>query len=159
MIISSEDYWNILEGFLGEWIGEISGKPGKGSGFAKYKKVLLSKFIYYKVRAEFPPQKNNIDGEIHEDAGYFSYDKFSNRGFLRVFYGEGYISKYVLINVDKKNSVLIFEANENENLPPGFRAKITLQLETISTINEKFELASPGKDYDMCIVNIWEKKK
>ncbi|MHA1984577.1 MAG: hypothetical protein ACW967_09500 [Candidatus Hodarchaeales archaeon] len=153
MKISADNYWYILEKFLGEWTGEISGKAGNGTGYSKYERRLHSKFIYYKNRVEFPPQKDNPDGEIHEDAGYFSYDTFNETGLLRVFYGEGYVSKYDLINYDKKNSHIIFEATENENLPSGYRTKLTLDSSSESSFSEKFEIASPGQNYNKCIIN------
>ena len=49
-------------------------------------------------------------------------------------------------------------ANENENLPPGFRAKLKLKLESETELYEKCEFASPGKDYGMCIINHWQKR-
>lgn len=155
--IESEDYWTMLEKLLGEWIGEISGEPGEGSGIAKYEKTLQSKFIFYRIQVEFPPQEKNIDGEIHEDEGYFSYDKYNEQGSLRVFYVEGYVSTYHLVEFDKEKQKMTFEATEHENLPDGFRSKLLLHLESDSQLREEFRLASPGKDYNKCIINTWKK--
>lgn len=148
-------YWNLLGRLIGTWEGEVTGKAGKGKGKTTYEHVLQSKYIYFYNRAEFTPQKANPDGEIHEDMGYFSYDKFTEKGHLRVFYSEGYVSTYQLIDVNTAKKSVTFEAEEHENLPPGFRAKITFYLEKKGIFIEKFELASPGKEYGMCIENQW----
>jgi hypothetical protein len=157
MIIDAQTYWNFLKRLEGSWQGEITGKAGKGLGKMVCELKLGNKFVVCLNHAEFPPQEQNPEGEIHEDIGYYSFDKFTEKGRLRVFYSEGYVSIYDLIHFNAEENTIVFEATAHENLPKGFRAKITLKLYSTTEFEEKFELASPGKDYGMCIVNHWQK--
>ncbi len=156
MEIDSEKYWNFLGNLVGTWTSNISGKAGKGKGTSVYSRVLQSNYIKVENRAEFPSQEKNPNGEIHEDWGYFSFDKVNHKGILRVFYSEGYVTKYELIR--NEPAILEFESVQQENLPRKFLAKITLHMDNESELSEKLQLAPNGKDYNICIENSWKKQ-
>ncbi|MHA2289299.1 MAG: hypothetical protein ACXABG_10995, partial [Promethearchaeota archaeon] len=115
------------------------------------------KFLKVINKVVFLPQEENVDGEIHEDVGYFSFDNMNENGMLRVFYSEGYITTYKLVEFDRESNSMVFGSTENENLPTGFLAKITLELTEDRVLIEKFELAPDGNNYTGCILNKWEK--
>lgn len=150
--MKEEDYWEFLGKLQGDWKGKVTGKPGNGISTYFFFKT-LTHFFHVVSKTEFPPQKNNPDGEIHEDEGYFSYDRNNDRGVLRMFYNEGYVTTFNLTKFDKIAQFMIFESISNENLPKSFRAKLTLTLNDINALDEKFELAPDGKDYKICIIN------
>ena len=156
MNLDINKYWNYLCQLKGNWEGKVSGEPGTGKGNCSYDFFQGKKFLISKTKSVFPPQEQNIDGEVHEDIGFFSYDKNTETGHFRVFYSEGYVSDYILIDYQEENQVMVFEAIIHENLPEGFKAKIMFQLKDLTTLEEKFELA-PSGNYNVCIINKWHK--
>jgi hypothetical protein len=60
----------------------------------------------------------------------------------------------VLEKFSPKDNEFVLTSIDNENLPPGFRARLTNKLLSEKKFSEKFELANPGKDYGMCITNL-----
>ena len=55
--------------------------------------------------------------------------------------------------------MMVFESVHNENLPPKFLAKITIELHDSDALHERLDLAPKGEDFTMCIENLWQKVK
>ncbi len=144
-----DSLWIILQPFVGNWKGEGSGEPGNGNYERSYQFVLNKRFIEIKNKSTYQPTDKFPKGEVHEDIGYFSYDGGRKAFVLRQFHAEGFVNQYKLdsISIDKRTLVFISEAIEN--IPSGYRAKETYRLLNENEIEETFEIAKPGKAFEL----------
>jgi len=156
--ISQSSLWKILNRLIGRWKSEVKGKAGLGKGSREYSKILQGNYLFCTNKAIFEPQDQNPKGEVHEDWGFFNYNSLEDTIKLRVFYSEGYVSLYALEKFSLKDNEFVFVTIDNDNLPKGFRARLTTCFLSNESFSEKFELASPKEDFDMCITNIWHKE-
>jgi THAP4-like, heme-binding beta-barrel domain len=133
---------------LGRWEGTSEGQPGKAKVQREYNRVLNSRFIHSRNRSEYPPQEKNPKGEIHEDEGWFSFDRARKRIVFRQFHLEGFVNQYVQ---DSESSAqkLVFTTESIENIPPGWRARETYIVHGPDEFEEVFELAQAGKDFEL----------
>jgi hypothetical protein len=131
-------------GFLiGRWEGTSEGTPGQATVRREYTRVLNSRFIRAHNRNVYPPQDKNPKGEIHEDEGWFSFDRARKRLVLRQFHVEGFVNQY-LENADSSPGKLIFTTEAIENIPAGWRARETYIVHGPDAFEEVFELAEAG---------------
>jgi hypothetical protein len=134
-------------GFLiGRWQGTSEGQPGKGAVHREYTRVMSSRFIRAHNRSEYPAQEKNPRGEIHEDEGWFSFDRTRKRLVLRQFHVEGFVNQYVE-DADSEPGKLVFTSESIENIPAGWRARETYVVQSPDEFEEIFELAEPGKPF------------
>jgi hypothetical protein len=133
---------------VGRWSGTTEGQPGKGTVEREYSRMLGSRFIQVRNRSTYPAQEKNPKGEVHEDLGVFSFDKARKRIVLRQFHIEGFVNQYVA-DGDAKPGTLVFTTEAIENIPSGFRARETYILTGSDQLEEIFELAEPGKDFEV----------
>ena len=70
---------------IGHWQGSTQGEPGKGKGERSYEFVLRGKFIRGTINTIYPPKEKNLKGEVHEDVGFFSFDRKQKKLVLRQF--------------------------------------------------------------------------
>lgn len=70
-------------------------------------------------RNEYPPQPENPKGEIHEDEGWFSYDRTRKRIVLRQFHVESFVNQYVE-EPSPASSPIVFTTEAIENIPSGW---------------------------------------
>jgi hypothetical protein len=132
---------------VGRWRGTSDGQPGSGSVERTYEHA-LGRFIRVRNRSEYPPQPKNIKGETHEDEGLFSYDRARSRLVLRQFHTEGFVNTYLADSGDSSRR-LVFSSEAIENIPPGWRARETYVFVGNDQVEEVFELAEPGKDFEV----------
>jgi hypothetical protein len=99
-------------------------------------------------RAVYPPQAKNPKGEVHQDIGFFSYDKTRTMLVLRQFHSEGFVNQYVG-GPGRDGATIVFETEAIENIPPGWRARETYRFVGPDEIVEVFELAEPGKGFEL----------
>jgi hypothetical protein len=133
---------------VGKWTGTSEGQPGKGQVEREYERVLGARFIQVRNRSIYLPQEKNPKGETHEDVGFFSFDSSRKRIVFRQFHSEGFVNQYVL----ESNSTpdrLIFTTEAIENIPSGFRARETYVLTGSDQFEEVFEIAEPGKEFEV----------
>jgi hypothetical protein len=133
---------------IGRWEGTSEGQPGKATVQREYRRTLNSRFIHARNRSEYPPQEKNPKGEIHEDEGWFSFDRARQRIVLRQFHVEGFVNQYVQ-NADSAALRLVFTTESIENIPAGFRARETYIVHGPDEFEEVFELAEPGKQFEL----------
>ena len=137
-----------LAALVGRWTGTTEGQPGKGTVAREYERALNSRFIQVRNRSTYPAQEKNPKGEVHEDVGYFSYDSGRKRIVFRQFHTEGFVNQYVWDPASTaERIVLVTEAIEN--IPAGWRARETSVLTAQDQLEEIFELAEPGKDFEV----------
>jgi len=141
------DRWGPLRPLLGEWEGTSSGQPGTGSVRRQYRLVLRDQFIEARNTSTYPPQDKNPKGEVHEDLGFFSFDRAKKQFLLRQFHGEGFVNHYTA-DVSSPGK-LVFTTESIENIPAGWRARETYLLKAPNEVEEMFELAEPGKDFQL----------
>lgn len=151
------DPWEHLRYFLGEWKGEGTGKPGVSKSDRKYDLILKDSFIRVENRSVYPAQEKNPDGEIHEDLGFFSFDKNREMYVFREFHVEGYVNQYVIEEWDKEEGVIVLSSEAIENISPGWRARTTYEILSDNKFRETFDLSGPGKDWACYITNDFER--
>lgn len=144
-----DSIWLPLKPFIGQWVGEGEGVSGKSSYERSYQFVLNKNFIEIKNKSTYQPTANNPKGEVHEDMGYFSYDKNIKKFKLRQFHIEGFVNEYVLDSISADQKTFVFATVGIENIPKGFRAKETYHLINENEMEETFELAEPDKKFDV----------
>jgi hypothetical protein len=133
---------------LGRWAGTTEGQPGKGTVEREYVRLLGTRFIQGRNRSSYPPQDKNPKGEVHEDMGVFSFDTARKTVVFRQFHLEGFVSQYVL---DPASTVtrLVLTTESIENIPAGWRARETYTFVSPNELEEIFELAEPGKPFEV----------
>ncbi len=149
----SSDVWAPLRLFVGVWQGTGKGQPGDSKLERTYEFVLLGKFLHARHKSVYPPQEANPKGEVHEDWGFFSYDRSRKTLVFRQFHVEGFVNQYVLESSSPDGKVLVFRTEGIENIAPGWRARETYRIVSEDEFVETFELAAPGKDFEVYSVN------
>jgi len=134
---------------IGTWSGTSEGQPGKGKYERSYQIVLNKKFIEVKNKSTYPPSKDNPKGEVHEDRGFISYDRGRKTFVLRQFHIEGFVNQFKIESISPDGKTIIFISESIENIPQGFRAKESYQIISEDEFIETFELAEPGKDFEV----------
>jgi hypothetical protein len=141
------DRWAPLRFLIGTWEGTSEGQPGNGTVRREYRFVLRDQFIEVRNTATYPPQDKNPKGEVHEDLGFFSYDRSRKAFVLRQLHVEGFTNTYVSQTVDA--TAVVFATESIENIPAGWRARETYRVVGPDEVVERFELAEPGKDFTL----------
>lgn len=144
-----DSLWMILQPFVGNWKGQGTGAPGNGNYERSYQFILNKRFIEIRNRSTYPPTDKFPKGEVHEDIGYFSYDGGRKVFVLRQFHAEGFVNQYKLDSISPDKKTLVFISEAIENIPSGYRAKETYRLLNENEIEEIFEIAAPGKDFEI----------
>lgn len=152
-----EEPWKELRFFEGKWEGRGDGKSGVSTAFREYSFIFGGKFLKVEGRSVFEPQEKNPEGEIHEEIGFISFDAFRARYVMREFLVEGFINQYTLDSVSGDGKILVFNTEAIENGPKGLKARITIEITGENTFRERFELASPEKEYTCYITNEFER--
>ncbi len=144
-----DSLWKPLTFFVGVWKGTGTGEPGNGVYERTYQRILNGKFIEVKNQSSYPPTEKFPQGEVHNDIGYMSYDKQRKKFVLRQFHVEGFVNQFTLDTVSADGNRMIFVSESIENIPAGWRAKETYQIVNDNEFIETFELAEPGRDFEM----------
>lgn len=147
--IKQDSLWSPFRWFAGEWTGDSEGQPGKGKYERSYTVILNKKFIEVKNKSTYPPSQQNPKGEVHEDRGFISYDKGRKTFVMRQFHIEGFVNQYKIESISPDGKTIVFISESIENIPAGFRAKETYQIISEDEFLETFELAEPGKNFEL----------
>ncbi len=141
------DPWKPLRPLLGSWKGESKGQPGTGTSERTYAFALRERFVQAKNTTTYVPTEKTPKGEVHEDLGFFSFDRAKQKLVLRQFHVEGFVNTYELESVSADDRTLVFVTTAIENIAPGWRGRETYTLIGDDAFTEKFELAEPGKEF------------
>jgi hypothetical protein len=133
--------------FIGSWQGVGQGHSGSSEVARTYRLVLGDRYLQVESTSFYPPQEKNANGERHQEVGMISFDKARGLFVLRQFHGEGFVNQYHSEAVGPDRIVFVTEAIEN--IPDGWRARETYVIEGPESFVERFELAAPGKDFDL----------
>lgn len=155
---ASKDPWARFRYFEGSWEGHETGIAGIGRGDRTYAFIMNGKYLLLKNRSEFAPQEKNPKGEVHEDWTIFSYDTRQSRLAARQFNVEGYVNQLALEQGPASGNRFVFVGECIENLPPGYRVRLTYEVTGEDDFDETFELAAPGKDFSTLLKNRWKRR-
>ena len=153
------DVWEPLKYFAGSWEGTAKGQPGNGKVEREYQFVLNGKYLQAKNKSTYPPQEKNPKGEVHEDWGLFSYDRGRKQFVLRQFHVEGFVNQYALDRAASNDKTFVFITESIENIPAGWRARESYRILNNDEFIEIFELAGPGKEFEVYSENRFKRKK
>lgn len=141
--------WTPFDFFVGTWQGAGEGRPGLSSVERRYEFVLNGRFLRVENKSIYEPQEKNPNGEVHEDWGLVSYDRTRETFVFRQFHVEGFVNQYVLDPPAEDGQTLRFVTEAIENIPPGWRARETYRKLNDAEFIEVFELAEPGRDFEL----------
>ena len=153
------DGWEPFRFFVGSWEGTGNGQPGASKTQREYKFVLNGKFLHVQNRSVYEPQAKNPKGEVHEDWGLLSFDKGRKQFVLRQFHVEGFVNQYVQTTSSSDAKSFVFVTEQIENIPAGWRARETYRIVSADEFIEVFELAAPGKDFELYTEGRYKRKK
>jgi len=153
------DNWRPLKSLVGIWEGTGNGQPGVSKIQREYRLVLNEKFIQVQNKSTYDPQPKNPKGEVHEDWGMISFDKGRKNFVLRQFHSEGFVNQYVMTSSSADGKTIVFTSESIENIPPGFRARETYKILGPDEFTEVFEIAEPGKDFEVYSESHFKRKK
>ena len=141
--------WTSFNFFVGAWHGIGSGKPGASQVERSYQFVLNGKFLEVRNKSTYPPQNQNPQGEVHEDMGLIGYDTLRKTFIFRQFHVEGFVNQFALDYLGPDGQTIVFTTESIENIPAGWRARETYHVVNSDEFTEVFELAAPGKDFEV----------
>ena len=145
---SKPDRFAALRFLAGTWRGEQTGQPGHGTAERTYEFILDSRFLQETNTSTYPPQDKNKNGEVHHHMSMISYDTARKLFVFRQFHTEGFVNTCVQQpSADDKTIVFVSEAIEN--IPAGYRARETYTILSPDEFTERFEIADPGKDFEL----------
>lgn len=154
-----ENMWEPFEFLIGSWIGDETGKAGIGKGERTYEYTLNKKYIKMQNISRFEPQEKNPNGETHEDLTIFSRDDLRNLFVIRQFNIEGFVNTFILDTLNSDNRHFVFVSESTENSPKGLKARLTYKIDNKDEFTEYFELAFPGKEYEIWLRNFWRRDR
>ena len=154
-----ENIWQPLDFLIGDWVGDETGKAGIGKGERTYEYIMNKKYIKMQNISRFEPQGKNPNGETHEDLTIFSRDKSRNLIVVRQFNIEGYVNTFVLDSIKSDYRTLVFISESTENSPEGLKARLTYKINNKDEFTELFELAFPGKEFEIWLRNFWRRNR
>lgn len=155
----SADVWKPLNFFVGSWEGTGKGQPGNSKIERQYQYVLNGKFLQSRNKSVYPAQQANPKGEVHEDWGLLSYDRTRGQFVLRQFHVEGFVIHYVFDREPSDGKMMRFLSESIENIGAGWRARETYRIVNADEFSETFELAAPGKDFEVYTESQFKRKK
>lgn len=153
------DVWAPFRFFVGNWEGQGEGTPGSGKGVQTFEFILRGTFLHVRNKAVFDPQDKNPSGEVHEDWGVFSYDKARKAFVLRQFHVEGFVNQYVLEDPPADGKTFVFVSEAIENIPAGFKARLTYKVLDADSFEQTFDLAPPGQEFTCYSKGIMKRQK
>jgi hypothetical protein len=142
------DQFAPLRFLAGTWRGDQVGRSGQGAAERTYRFILNDRFLQETNTSTYPPQERNKTGEVHSHMSMISYDATRKRLVFRQFHTEGFVNTYIEEpNPDVKTIVFVSEAIEN--IPAGWRAREIYTLLNNDEFKERFELAEPGREFEL----------
>ena len=148
-VFAQPDPFAPVRALEGKWEGTAVGEPGKGVSTREYKFELGGRFLAARNRSVYEPKSASAKPEVHEDLGFFSYDRNLKKLVLRQFHIEGFVNEYTLETITDDGKAFEFVTARIENIAPGWRAKEAYRILSKDEFEESFWLAAPGKDFEV----------
>jgi hypothetical protein len=153
------DIWQPFKYFESKWEGAGNGQPGISKTQREYRFVLNDKFLHVQNRSVYDPQPKNPKGEVHEDWGMMSFDQSRKQFVLRQFHVEGFVNQYLMTGSSADGKTIVFTTEGIENTPTGYRARETYKMIGPDEFVEVFEIAEPGKDFELYSESHYTRKR
>jgi hypothetical protein len=145
---SKPDRFAALRFLAGTWRGDQAGQPGRGTAERTYQFILNDRFLQETNTSTYPPQEKNKNGEVHHHLSMISYDTARKLVVFRQFHTEGFVNTYVQ-QPTADDKAIVFVSEAIENIPAGYRARETYTILSRDEFTERFEIAEPGKDFEL----------
>jgi hypothetical protein len=142
------DPWQPVRFLIGRWTGTAEGEAGSGTVERNYE-FMREHFIEEHNTSTYPPQEKNKTGEVHHHIGIISYDSQRKTLMMRQFHVEGFVNLYALNQARSNPKLLVFESEHFENFNNEWKAKETYEIISQDRFIETFELAPPGKPFQL----------
>ncbi|MBI1826108.1 MAG: FABP family protein, partial [Planctomycetes bacterium] len=133
----------------GNWEGTTDGQSGKGKVKRTYEQVIGDRFLHGRNTSVYDANEKHPKGENHEDRSIFSLDKNRKTIVMRKFHIEGFVNQYTLTSAPEDKKTIVFTTEAIENIASGWRARETYKVVSADEFEETFELAEPGKDFEV----------
>jgi hypothetical protein len=146
---AAADPWAEVRVLTGEWSGRAEGEPGVGTVHRSYQFVLGHRFLHERNVSAYAPKQPGAPGELHEHWSLISFDQQRRRLVMRQFHQEGFVNQYVLVPEESTPRRLVFASEAFENLDGRWRAREIYDLISADELTETFELAPPGKGFEV----------
>jgi len=156
---SAVDRWQPIRFMVGTWDGASSGSPGEGTVVRSYTFVLKDQFIEERNTSTYPPQEKNKQGEVHEHRGFFSFDKQRKVLMLRQFHQESFVINYVFKFAESTPKKLVFASESFENFDNSWKSRETYEIVSNDEFVETFELAPPGKPFELYSRTVFKRSR
>jgi hypothetical protein len=133
-----QDPWAPYHFLVGNWIGEASGQPGKGSGSFSFGWDLQKKVLVRRNRAEYPGTQGR-PAVVHEDL--MVVYRAAGGGPTRAIYfdNEGHVINYAAtFSADKRT--LVFQSEAAPGTP---RFRLSYAKRRDDAVDITFEIAPP----------------
>ena len=153
------DIWELLRYLVGSWEGTGNGQPGNSKIEREYRFVFNEKFIHVQNKSTYDPQPRNPKGEVHQDWGLIGFDKNRKNFVFRQFHSEGFVNQYAMSSSTGDRKIIVFTSESIENIPAGFRARETYKILGPDEFTEVFEIAEPGKEFELYSEAHFRRKK
>lgn len=88
-----------------------------------------------------------------------SFDKARKSFVFRQFHIEGFVNQYVMTSSSADGKTIVFTSESIENIPAEFRARETYKILGPDEFTEVFEIAEPGKDFEVYSEGHFKRKK
>ena len=151
------DPWVQVRFLEGEWTGTAEGEPGVGTVHRSYQFILGHRFLHERNFSAYSPKQLNTPGEVHQHWSFISFDKQRQRLVLRQFHQEGFVNQYVQVAEQSSPRRLVFASEALENLDGRWRARETYEVGSADDFTETFELAEPGKEFQIYSRNTFKR--
>jgi THAP4-like, heme-binding beta-barrel domain len=153
------DLWKPLRLLVGVWEG--TGKSGSGDSIVEreYKFMLNDRFLQAAQRSNYAAKARNPKEAVHEDVGFFSYDKARKQFVFRQFNSEGFIIQFLVSSISDDGRTMILDSEINENIPKDMRSRITYRISNETEFTETYDIAEPGKDFVTYFTKDFRRKK
>jgi hypothetical protein len=135
--------------FTGEWAGTASGQSGAGTVTRTYSPAMNGRFVRETNVSRYPAVDKSKSDELHEHMSMFSYDKARKLIVLRQFHVEGFVNTYHQVAAPEVEGALVFESEAFENFSNAWKARESYEFLSDDEFIETFELAPPGKPYQL----------
>ncbi len=155
----STDPWARVRFLEGEWVGVAQGEPGVGTVHRSYQFILGHRFLQERNVSAYSPKDPKTPGELHEHWSIISFDKQRKTLVLRQFHQEGFVNQYALVAEESTPQRLVFLSEAFENLDARWRAREIYDIGSADAFSETFELAEPGKEFQLYSKNSFQRVK
>jgi hypothetical protein len=132
--------WGPAQFLVGNWAGEGGGQPGQGSGAFSFSPDLQGKVLVRKSFAEYPPA-NGRPASRHDDLTIVYRDETTHALRATYFDNEEHVIQYT---VKPAEGGVVFVS---QGAPSSPRFRLTYTSTGKDTLNIKFEIAAPGKEF------------